>query len=81
MPESTMEEMPSPPVYHFAPVANYYGTPYVTIKQGVPLIGIEDHDGESEKEISPAFYQAWLKEFGCEDSVGSAPITDMPSEV
>lgn len=47
-----------------APIGNYYGTPYAYEKDGKFFIGLEDYSGSSEEEISEAFYQAWVKEFG-----------------
>ncbi len=66
-PHEETEQPRDPP--HFAPVANYYGTPYVTLREGSPVIGIEDCEGRAEKAVSQAFYDAWLREFES-DSLG-----------
>lgn len=47
----------------FAPVGNYYGTPYVVKRKNGCYIGMENYDGIQEVEISEEFYGAFTKEF------------------
>ena len=71
-------KMPKKDVLHFAPVANYYGTPYITLRDGTPVIGIEDAEGTMEKPVSRAFYDAWLQEFEGISPDGSTPSAEDP---
>ena len=46
-----------------APVYNYYGSPYVILRENGCFLGMEDWDKPMERRISNKFYEAWKKEF------------------
>lgn len=56
----------------YAPIGNYYGSPYV-VQEGKKYIFIlEDWGGEDAVIVSKAFYEIWKAEFQVKSQINSS---------